>query len=124
MNEIKRGLIDLILSDYSRFDLGLFIPVVSYLKDYSKVFNDEPLISKTNKSNFYANNHQNNFLIKRNQDRKNINSQTRKANEFSFKESYHEKRGKTKRYNERSLKGGFYCSYFSDLENSKIHRYK
>jgi hypothetical protein len=124
MNEIKKELIDIILSDYSRFDLGLFIPVVSFLRDYSKVFKDESLFSKTNKSNFYSNNPQESFLLKRNQDRKNINKQTRKANDFSIKEDYHEKRGKTKRENERGLKGGFYCSYFSDLENPKNHRYR
>jgi len=130
MKEIKKSLIDLILFDYTNFNMALFFPVVSFLKDYSKIFNENPLLNLNNRDNSYFDNRSNcqdRFLIKRNQDRKNINRQTRKANSgFVLNDSYYTKSNSNKQNHERDLKGGFYCSYFSDLEreNQKFRKYR
>ncbi len=123
MNGIKKSLVDLILPDYTKLNLMIFIPTVSFLSNYSKLFNE----SQYKDPYHNKNNYQDKFLIKRGQDRKNINRQTRKANSgFISKESYYEKQFSSKQNQERSLKGGFYCSYFSDLEreNQKFRKYR
>jgi len=117
MSKDKRGLFGLIFPYFINFSTGLSSPLSSsFFSDYYKIFQNpiyQNQIGLRNKGN-------NNFLPRRNQDRANVNRLTRRANvDYAVRDHAYERQDHDKR-----LKGGFYCSYFTDIHNQEARNRK